>query len=89
MRALSTRPRFITVSTDARYLSISQVRERYGVSAMWIWRHMRDRGFPKPVKFGGPTSARHWRVVDVEQWERERALQNGRGTPPQEEKDHV
>jgi predicted DNA-binding transcriptional regulator AlpA len=79
MRALSTRPRFITVSTDARYLTAGQIRERFGgKSDMWIFRHMRDHGFPKPVKFGGRTSARHWRLLDVEQWERERALQNGR-----------
>jgi predicted DNA-binding transcriptional regulator AlpA len=69
----------IRVSDDVRYLTAGQVRVRFGgVSDMWLFRYMRDHGFPKPVKFGGPTSARHWRLVDVEQWERERALQNGR-----------
>jgi hypothetical protein len=34
---------------------------------------MRDHGFPKPVRFGGKTSARHWLLTDIEQWERERA----------------
>jgi hypothetical protein len=23
------------------------VRERFGVSDMWVWRHMRDHGFPQ------------------------------------------
>jgi predicted DNA-binding transcriptional regulator AlpA len=63
----------IHVSTDARYLTIGQVRERFGVSDMWVWRHMRRHGFPKPVQFGGPTSARHWLLTDIEHWERERA----------------
>lgn len=68
----------IRVSDDARYLSIGQVRERYGVSDMWVYRHTRDHSFPKPVQFGGPTSARHWLLTDIEQWERERA---GRTAP--------
>lgn len=63
----------IRVSTDVHFLSVGQIRERYGVSAMWIWRHMRDHGFPKPVRFGGPTSARHWLISDIEQWERQRS----------------
>jgi hypothetical protein len=28
-------------------------------------------------QFGGPTSARHWKLSDIETWERERAKQNG------------
>ena len=64
----------IRVSDDARYLTIGQVRERFGVSDMWVWRHMRDHGFPRPVQFGGPTSARHWLLTDIEQWERSKAV---------------
>jgi predicted DNA-binding transcriptional regulator AlpA len=64
----------IQVSADARYLSIGQVRERFGVSDMWVWRHMRDQNFPKPVQFGGPTSARHWLLTDIEQWERSKTV---------------
>jgi predicted DNA-binding transcriptional regulator AlpA len=63
----------IRVSDDARYLSIGQVRERFGVSDMWVWRYMRHHGFPKPIKFGGPTSARHWKIEEIEEWERQRA----------------
>lgn len=73
MRALSTPSHYVTISDDDRYLSAAQVKRRYGdVSDMWVRRHMRDHGFPKPVQFGGPTSARHWLLTDLEQWERER-----------------
>lgn len=74
MRALSTRPRFISVSPDARYLTAGQIRERFGVSDMFLWRAMRHNGFPKPVRFGGPKSARHWLLSDIEEWERQRRL---------------
>jgi predicted DNA-binding transcriptional regulator AlpA len=73
MRSLSLYPCYIAVSSDGRYLTAGQIRERYGVSAMWIYRYMARRGFPKPVLFGGPTSARHWLISDVERGERERA----------------
>ena len=46
-------------------LTAGQVRVRFGgVSDMWLWRYMRDHGFPKPVRFGGPKSARHWLISD-------------------------
>lgn len=76
MRALSSTQRRIEVSADSRYLTIGQVRERFGVSDMWVWRHMRDHDFPKPIQFGGPTSARHWLISDIEHWERDRVRQN-------------
>jgi predicted DNA-binding transcriptional regulator AlpA len=76
MRALSTIKHRIRVSDDTRYLTIGQVRERFGVSDMWVWRYMRQHGFPKAVQFGGPTSARHWLLSDIESWERERAKQS-------------
>ena len=86
MRSLSLRPRYIAVSCDSRYLTAGQIRERFGVSAMWIYRYMARHGFPKPVQFGGPTSARHWLLSDIEQWEHERVAQNhasaGRGDAP-------
>jgi predicted DNA-binding transcriptional regulator AlpA len=71
--AQSTTRHRIRVSDDARYLTIGQVRERFGVSDMWVWRYTRDHGFPRPVQIGGPTSARHWLLTDIEQWQRERA----------------
>jgi predicted DNA-binding transcriptional regulator AlpA len=63
----------IQVSDDARFLTSGQIRERYNCSDMSIYRHMAAHGFPKPVKFGGPTSARRWRLSEIEEWERERA----------------
>jgi predicted DNA-binding transcriptional regulator AlpA len=77
VRAVSNLRHRIEVSTDTRYLTIGQVRERFGVSDMWVYRHMRTHGFPKPVRFGGKTSARHWLLSDIENWERERAKQYG------------
>jgi predicted DNA-binding transcriptional regulator AlpA len=73
MRALSTIKHHIRVSDDARYLTAGQIRERFGVSDMWIWRYMRSHDFPRPVRFGGPTSARHWLLIEIELWERDRA----------------
>jgi predicted DNA-binding transcriptional regulator AlpA len=75
--AHSTLTHRFRVSEDSRYLTIGQVRERFAVSDMWVWRYMRRHGFPKPVKFGGPTSARHWLISDIEHWERHRAKTGG------------
>jgi predicted DNA-binding transcriptional regulator AlpA len=72
VRAVSTLKHRIYVADDARYLTIGQVREWFGVSDMWVWRHMRNHGFPRAVQFGGPTSARHWLLSDIEEWERKR-----------------
>lgn len=72
----------IRVADDPQYLTIGQVKRRFGdVSDMWVYRYIRDHGFPKAVKFGGPTSARHWRLSDIESWERERAKRNGASHP--------
>lgn len=58
------------VSNDPVFLTIGQVRERYGVSDMWVFRYTRDHGFPAPIKFGRTeTSARRWRVADLIKWE--------------------
>lgn len=46
--------------TDKPYLPASQVRARYGVSEMSIWRWLRDErlGFPAPIRING---RRYWR----------------------------
>jgi predicted DNA-binding transcriptional regulator AlpA len=75
VRVQSILKHLIRVSDDSAYLTIGQVRERFGVSAMWVHRYMKQHGFPAPIKFGGPTSARHWRLADIQKWERERAKQ--------------
>jgi hypothetical protein len=55
----------IRIADDPKYLTVGQVKRRFGdVSDMWIWRAM------QPVRFGGPTSARHWLISDIEQWVR-------------------
>jgi predicted DNA-binding transcriptional regulator AlpA len=64
--------RHIQVAGDVRYLTIGQVRERFGVSDMWVWRDMKYHGFPQPVQFGGKTGARNWLLSDIEKWKRER-----------------
>jgi predicted DNA-binding transcriptional regulator AlpA len=78
VRALSTRSRYITVSTDNRYLSAAQIMERFGVSHMWIIRRMADADFPKPFKFtNSKTARRFWLIADVEQWEQQRIQRVG------------
>jgi predicted DNA-binding transcriptional regulator AlpA len=74
--SISTIKKRIRVSDDARYLTAGQVRERFGVSDMWIYRHIKQHDIPKPVRFGGPTSARHWLRSDIEDWELERIRRN-------------
>jgi predicted DNA-binding transcriptional regulator AlpA len=76
MRAISTIKYRTRVSDDPLYLTVGQVRERFGVTDTWICRHIRDRGFPQPVRFG-PKSKRFWKLADIEQCERERARING------------
>ena len=66
--ALSTIKNRIRISDDARYLTAGQIRERFGVPDMWIYRYIKHHGFPRPIRFGGPTSARHWLRSDIEEW---------------------
>jgi hypothetical protein len=41
--AISTIKNRIRVSDDARYLTAGQIRERFGVSDMWIYRYIKQR----------------------------------------------
>jgi predicted DNA-binding transcriptional regulator AlpA len=71
------RPR-VRVSDDARYLTVSQIRERLGVSDMWIMRRTADANFPKAIKFAsGKCAPRYWPIADIEAWEAERTRING------------
>jgi predicted DNA-binding transcriptional regulator AlpA len=71
VRALSTVRHSINQSDDARYFTAGQIRERFGVSDMWIFRRLKDGGFPQPVRFGpGKSSPRFWKRSDIEEWER-------------------
>ena len=51
-----------------QYLSTADLRQRFGVSRMWIVRHENDDGFPKAVRFG--TSRKFYAVKDVVAYER-------------------
>jgi predicted DNA-binding transcriptional regulator AlpA len=79
MRALSTRSHYIVQSLDAKFLTASQICERFGVSLMWIVRRLKDSSFPQPIRFGNSkTSRRFWRIVDVEAWEHDLAEKSAR-----------
>ena len=53
------------------YLPAGQVRARYGVSDMSLWRWLRDEalGFPHPIRING---RRFWRLTDLEEFEASR-----------------
>jgi predicted DNA-binding transcriptional regulator AlpA len=55
------------------FLTGPQVRERYGVTDMSIWRWSHDNGvgFPAPTKLGNGRN--YWRLSDLVAWEASRA----------------
>jgi predicted DNA-binding transcriptional regulator AlpA len=55
------------------FLSSAHVRKRYGDrSQMWIVRRLKDDPtFPKPVFIG---RLRFWRLADLIEWERSKAV---------------
>lgn len=57
----------MTAPTNALYLSVDQVADRFGVSKDSIWRWKRNGDFPAAVKLGGTTT--RWRLSDIEDWE--------------------
>lgn len=52
------------------FLQARQVRDRYGVSDMTVWRWLRDLEFPQPVYI---SRYRYWRLSDIEAWEARQA----------------
>jgi predicted DNA-binding transcriptional regulator AlpA len=58
----------IAQSDDVAFLTSGQVRERYGISNMWLHRKMLAGTFPRPVKLGGGR-LRFWRIADLLAWE--------------------
>ena len=54
------------------FLPAGQVRSRYGVSdmAIWRWLHNERLGFPRPIRING---RRFWKRTDLESWEASRA----------------
>ncbi len=63
-----TRPARYLVSNDVGFLTAGMVRERYGVSDMWLHRKMKAGLFPKPVRLANGR-LRHWRLADLIAWE--------------------
>ena len=55
-----------------RFLPTGQVRARYGVSDMSLWRWLRDEtlNFPRPIRI---SKRKYWRLSDLVEWERARA----------------
>jgi predicted DNA-binding transcriptional regulator AlpA len=58
-----------------RWIGISELERRLGVSRCSIWRWSRLGTFPIPAKFG---SRRAWKESAIEEWEAERS-----GQPPE------
>ncbi|WP_240036550.1 helix-turn-helix transcriptional regulator [Halomonas urmiana] len=50
-----------------RYLSVRQTAARFSVSVPTIWRWVKEKRFPVPVKLG--PSCTRWSVDDLEKWE--------------------
>jgi len=66
MRAVSICSHRIETLIDPLYVTAGEIRERFGVSDMWIRRRIVDSDFPKPIKFtSSQTSRRFRRLVDV------------------------
>jgi predicted DNA-binding transcriptional regulator AlpA len=59
------------------YLPAGQVRSRYGISDMALWRWLRNEqmNFPRPLRLNG---RRYWKLADLEAWEASRADQRER-----------
>lgn len=56
------------------FLSTAKVRERYGVSHMWIERRLADSPtFPRPTYLG---RLRFYKRADLEAWELEQATKS-------------
>ena len=54
---------------DDRYISTSELCEKYGRSPDTLLRWQRNRGFPKPVVPGGHGVESRWRESDIKAWE--------------------
>lgn len=62
------------------YLPIAEVRRRYGVSDMTIWRWLADDrlGFPQPMRI---RRRRFWKLSALLSWEAQREGANTGGSP--------
>jgi len=62
-------------NSQTTFLPASQVRIRYGVSDMTLWRWLRNEqlNFPRPLRING---RRFWKRTDLESWEASRAAES-------------
>jgi predicted DNA-binding transcriptional regulator AlpA len=73
---LKNDPQAPQLNIHDRYLTSTQVRQRYGdLSEMSIWRWLRDpdMAFPRPLVL---RRRRFWREADLVAWERQRAARS-------------
>ena len=61
---------------DERFLTLKEVRARYGVSHGTIYGRIKAGEFPPPLKFG---KSSRWRLSELADWER--SLPRGGGAP--------
>ena len=61
---------------DERFLTLKEVRARYGVSHGTIYGRIKAGEFPAPLKFG---KSSRWRLSELADWER--SLPRGGGAP--------
>jgi predicted DNA-binding transcriptional regulator AlpA len=75
LAALSAQPGTTNCSIDQRYITSRELRQRFPVCDMTIWRWIRDPkiGFPAPVKFG---LRNHWWLPIIIKWEQDRVARS-------------
>lgn len=61
---------------DERYLTLKEVRARYGISHGTVYGRIKAGEFPAPLKFG---KSSRWRLSELAAWER--SLPRGDGGP--------
>lgn len=57
-------------STFDSYQTDRDLASRFQVSRATIWRWVKDRGLPKPVRFSSRCT--RWKLSEIENWETER-----------------
>jgi prophage regulatory protein len=57
-----------------QYLTDKQLAARFSVGRTTIWRWVREKNFPSPVRLGEAVT--RWKLIDVELWEKMRRGQN-------------
>jgi predicted DNA-binding transcriptional regulator AlpA len=55
------------MKNESLFLRDVAVAKRYGVSRPTIWRWVKDKRIPSPIKLGAGSV--RWRLIDLEVWE--------------------